>query len=274
MMHVDHLRSVPLDELGSLAALQTRYDRKYLVPTADIAEILATIADVRVLEVEGRRTFRYRSVYFDTPHLTLFLMSARGRPRRAKVRTRSYLDTNHTFLEVKVRDGRGRTVKHRYPFVGSDRRPLDREARRSVAGALGEAADCRLSPVLVTTFDRTTLLLADGSRATIDQRLRLETTEGVAIELDGSVVETKSSGPPTPLDRLLWSAHHRPIRFSKYGTGLAALDHGLPSNRWARILRTLDGERPPTHDSPRYPRPGRLSASRPTPEEPDRHAVA
>ena len=51
------------------------------------------------------------------------------------------------------------------------------------------------------------------------------------------VVETKSAGSASAMDRLLWSHGVRPTRISKYATGLAALDPDLPHNRWSRTLR-------------------------------------
>ena len=60
--------------------------------------------------------------------------------------------------------------------------------------------------------------------------------------VDGSVlvamaiVESKTAGPPSPVDRILWSMGHRPVCVSKFGTGLAALYPELPANRWRRAL--------------------------------------
>ena len=53
------------------------------------------------MTADGRRWFRYRSHYFDTPTLSSYLAAAHRRPRRHKVRSRSYLDSGQHFLEVK-----------------------------------------------------------------------------------------------------------------------------------------------------------------------------
>lgn len=58
------------------------------------------------------------------------------------------------------------------------------------------------------------------------------------------VVESKSAGPATPVDRLLWRNGIRPARISKYCVGLAALDPALPANRWNRTLRRYFGWQP------------------------------
>jgi hypothetical protein len=57
-------------EALAAAELQTRIDRKYLVAPDAFVRLVADLADShRVLEIDGRRTFRYESVYFDTPGL-------------------------------------------------------------------------------------------------------------------------------------------------------------------------------------------------------------
>ncbi len=110
------LQPIDLATLVAAGSLQTRQDRKYLIPAAALPGVLARLGpDTRMLEIDGHRTFGYRSVYFDTPALTTYRLAAQRRPNRFKVRTRTYLDTGECWLEVKTRDGRGRTVKVRTP---------------------------------------------------------------------------------------------------------------------------------------------------------------
>ncbi|HWS57738.1 MAG TPA: VTC domain-containing protein, partial [Actinotalea sp.] len=90
---------------------------------------------------------------------------------------------------------------------------------------------------LTTRYRRTTVVdRTVPMRMTVDAKLVCESSAGV-VGLDGLVVlETKSAGRPTPADRWLWAAGHRPVSISKYCVGLAALDPGLPANRWTRTL--------------------------------------
>ncbi len=241
MLETAALESVSLAELDAVAALQTRTDRKYVVSRNMAARLVRGLGgSARVLEIDGMRTFRYESVYFDTPDLRMYLEAARGRPRRVKVRTRTYLDSGLCMLEVKTRDRRGLTVKHRLPHPVAESSWLNGEALAFVGG-FGELADLGavLRPTLTTMFDRTTLLLGAGeARITVDTDLRMVAPDGAVAAMPFStVIETKSPGAPTLADRVLWAAHHRPDRVSKYGTGLAALRSDLPSNRWHRLIR-------------------------------------
>lgn len=111
---LDALGAVTLDELVAEASLLARVDRKYVVPREGLDAVLAAIdPGTRVLEIDGARDFAYESVYFDTPDLLSFRMAARPRRRRFKLRTRSYLDTGSSYLEIKTRGARGTTVKER-----------------------------------------------------------------------------------------------------------------------------------------------------------------
>ena len=266
-LSTDHLTSTSLAELNSAAGLLTRVDRKYLVPLERAQELVGDLtSEARVLDIDGRRRFSYASTYFDTPGLEAFMLAARKRRRRFKVRTRTYLDSGLCFLEVKTRGARGTTVKRRMGYHPDDASRLTGPGRSFVAvclastGVTGPAAAreiaAALRPVLATTYERTTLHLPDAeARATIDtaltwrrltpgapQALRpahltAAIDDGEPVAVAGiAVVETKNPATPSPADRALWDAGHRPTRISKYATGMALLHPELPANRWYRTL--------------------------------------
>lgn len=270
-------RPISLADLLAVASLQCRTDRKYLLPLTDLA-LLDAVArpgsaeqPLRVLTIGGRTAHGYASRYLDTPGRESYLLAAHGRGNRYKVRTRTYLDSGERFLEVKTRGQRGETVKDRLaltsPSVTESARgsgaPTDpgRFAPSTIALRTGHALDGPLTPALDVAYARTTYLLpASGSRVTVDTDLvwslptttprpgRATLTEAqhasgipARLELQGyAIVETKTTGRPCALDRLLWRSGHRPLRLSKFACGLALI-HGeeLPSNRWHRTLQRL-----------------------------------
>ena len=241
---LDRLPTVSLDELNDVAQLLTRTDRKYVVPAGELDAVVTGLyptgrAGLRVLEVDGRRSSRYESTYLDTVDLDSWTGAATRRRHRWKVRSRVYADTGERWLEVKTRGLRGTTVKERLPHDGSD---VSGHADAWVRDRLGAARVHDVDPsglvaTLHTSYRRTTLLLPGGAgRATIDRDLRWVSGHGTAEVGDVLVVETKSGTPrPGPLDRRLWELGHRPVRISKYGTGLALLTPDLPGNRWHRV---------------------------------------
>ena len=276
-LSTEYLATTTLAELNSAAGLLTRVDRKYLVPLKSAQELVDGLApDARVLAIDEQRRFSYASTYFDTPGLEAFMLAARKRRRRFKVRTRTYLDSGLCFLEVKTRGARGTTVKRRMGYHPDDASRLTGSGRAFVAACLASAGvtgpaaardvAAALRPVLATTYERTTLHLPHAeARATIDTSLTWRRlTPGVRARTAGvagapqalrpahltatiddrepvavagvAVVETKNPATPSPADRALWDAGHRSARISKYATGMALLHPELPANRWYRTL--------------------------------------
>ncbi|WP_257210425.1 polyphosphate polymerase domain-containing protein [Actinomyces ruminis] len=232
----------------------TRVDRKYLLPLAEAQAVVDALGmQARALTIDGERRLAYASTYFDTPGLDSYLLAARKRRRRFKVRTRTYLDSGECFLEVKTRGARGTTVKQRIPCTPDDADRLTADGRAFVADCLertrvyvpGQAAALAdsLVPVIGTSYERTTLHLPqDRARVTVDTDLKwidlgADAAPGREASADGLViVETKNPATPSPVDRLLWARGHRPAKISKYATGMALLNPQLPANKWHRVL--------------------------------------
>jgi hypothetical protein len=251
---LDGLAPIGLDELTAHAELQTRRDRKYVLPLHELSALLPALRrDTRILDIGGTRLFRYASVYFDTPELTSFRLTALRRRRRFKIRTRSYLDSGLCWLEVKTEGTRGGTVKTRLAYARDDHSNVapGRWFIDAVLDdlAVADPAALAFAPVLTTHYLRSTLYLpASQSRVTVDIDLAwadLGRTHLSDVRLSRAdlalpalaVVETKTRAAASEVDRLLWARGHRPTSISKYATGLAALRPDLPSAPWRRLLR-------------------------------------
>ncbi|RRD06939.1 polyphosphate polymerase domain-containing protein [Arachnia propionica] len=241
-MRLDALAPVSLTELNSTSQLLDRVDRKYPLALSAVHPLIELLpARTRVLEIDGRQSFHYSTVYFDTPARDSYLLAARGRPTRFKVRLRHYCDSGEVFLEVKT-SHRGRTIKRRLPHVGDSLHSLapgqfDFISSCLTAGGVHGIRPSWLRPSLGTSYTRTTLLSPDGAtRITLDQDLTWVGAGQVLHRPELSIIETKSASSPGAMDRLLWRAGHRQGRISKYATGLAALHPELPTNRWHSTL--------------------------------------
>lgn len=245
--NVDVFEPIGLAEVKLMADLATRRDRKYLVDPSDLDQILSEAdSGLRSLEIEDQRAFNYESVYFDTPKLTSYLDAARRRPRRFKVRTRSYLDSAITNLEVKERHSNGLKVKQRFPYRFMERDRLTPGSLDLLAGTFVDGLAGHLEPTLTVNYQRSTLVDTHSwSRVTIDTGLTAAAPDGRLLRVEGLVVvETKSAGHPTAFDHLLWRYHYRPTTMSKYCTPMAALNPSLPANTWNRNLRKHFGWEP------------------------------
>ncbi len=242
--YLERLTPIGLDDLNARASLQTRVDRKYVVPVAQLGTVLADLGgSTMALEIDGSRASRYASMYFDTTSLSSYLAAAQPRRRRFKIRTRSYLDSALCYLEVKTRGGRSLTIKDRIEHPAADPDRLTGEGLEYIDSALADSGidtvdATALRATMKTSYTRTTLFLPHPeSRATVDLDLEWTNIDGSGIRTPGlAIVETKSGSTPSAVDHILWRHGHRPANISKYGIGMAAMRPDLPQNKWRRVL--------------------------------------
>ncbi|HYN89599.1 MAG TPA: VTC domain-containing protein [Ardenticatenaceae bacterium] len=102
------IRLVQMDEV----ALLDRVDTKYVMRASELYHALPSLVEqYRVLDVEGSRLNRYQSLYFDSADLALYLRHHNGAQNRFKVRSRRYVESTRSFLEVKLNTNKVPTIK-------------------------------------------------------------------------------------------------------------------------------------------------------------------
>lgn len=238
---LDQLAPITLDEINTEARLMTRVDRKYFLPRELFSDLIdATSDDFRVLTIEEKRRFMYRTVYFDSPEFRFFRDHVQRRRHRFKVRTRTYVDTGTCHLEVKSKGYRGQTVKQRIDHPIEDPWNLTEAGTEFIDSIVAEAPGRvppseQLQPVLETIYDRITLC-HDGQRLTCDLDIRAVNGDDSHVGPQDVLVETKSEGGGGRWDQLLKAAGIRPHQVSKYCVAAALLYPELPSNPWARTI--------------------------------------
>ena len=250
---LDRLPPVSLAQVLSAAALQTRVDRKYLVPVEVAHALVGGLRSSHsVLRIEGRLATTYGSAYLDTPDRAALRAHAQGRRRRWKVRTRLYREDLLCRLEVKTDVG-GTTVKHALDVPAYLHGRLDDAGRtfvrdRFARHELRDDVD-RLVPSATVDYARATLCdLAEGTRLTIDADLvarpavdvaQLSADGGPVVRLrpDHVLVETKGGLRPSTADAVLLRHGVRPVSVSKYSLSLSLLEPHLPGTRWRPAAR-------------------------------------
>jgi hypothetical protein len=242
----DGRRAASLDDLEGLAELQSRFDRKYVVPVDELPALETRLADrVRILEVEARREFTYDTWYLDTPDLRTYRDHVQGRRRRFKLRTRTYVEQSLTMLEVKLKGVRGRTVKRRTPLPGGDPAGFgNREVaffERVLDEEYGVACPSPLAPRAMTRYVRTTLVDLDlGERVTLDHGFEVAGAgRRVVFDPDLVLLEVKTPTLRAGTAPLLGSLGLRPVVVSKYGLAVTTLYDDRAGNRWRPVLRRL-----------------------------------
>jgi hypothetical protein len=206
-------------------ALLKRTDTKYVLNTAHALAALDCLReDYLALEVAGTRLQRYRTQYFDTETLALYLRHHAGNAVRYKVRSRAYLDSGHSFIEVKRKDNRDWTTKHRAPTAELLAR-LTPDARAFVREHF-PLPDQILVPTLQNDFFRITLVSKrHPERLTMDLDIRFA-RPGSAVELpDVVIAELKQHGinRASEFVQVMRALNLHPTGISKYCVGVALL---------------------------------------------------
>lgn len=244
---LENFRTISLDELNAKASMLERRDNKYVVNRSVLQEFLTEIQDAfDVLDISGLRQFAYDTSYYDGLDLPYYRHHHQGRRRRCKVRIRTYRDAKLTFLEVKLKDKRGQTVKRRIKTPALPGDTLNDEQRCFVGYCFqelyGNPLDVGFQRVLDMTYQRSTLVAREGGeRMTMDCQMRFYATDGEkSLGDDLFIIETKSSNGNGIADKYLRRLHQHPAnRCSKYCTGLAMLNTSLPHNKFKSTLARM-----------------------------------
>ncbi|ENO91037.1 VTC domain-containing protein [Thauera sp. 28] len=239
---------ISLEVLNAKAAMLERLDNKYVVRENVLRAALAELAQhFDVLEIGGKRAFTYETCYFDDDGLHSYYDHHQGRRRRCKVRVRKYTDAQLCFVEVKLKDKRGITVKKRLDYTVDKYGTLDEQAcahiDRSYRNLYGEPFRHRLQPVIEMRYQRVTLVAREGGeRMTIDGKLLFSKGErSLSTRPDVFIVETKSANGNGIADKILRALHQHPTsRCSKYCVGMAALEAVARHNKFLPALRKLE----------------------------------
>ena len=222
--------------------LMNRIDTKFTLAENKLYELLDRIKDdYFILEINKVRNSKYHTVYFDTPDDKMYVAHHNGRYNRYKVRHRSYLESNISFLEIKFKNNKKRTIKTRIPCdvfqnnFDKDQIEFLEEKLPFEIGSLKTKLDNR--------FSRITLINKNfKERCTIDTKILFE-SKGMATSLQNiSIVEVKNengSRKDSKIFDALRDLHMRPTSISKYCIGRVLSDSYLKSNTFKRTILKL-----------------------------------
>lgn len=239
------MEPITLSEMKDIK-LMNRIDTKYLVSAKFLPELLKNLeSDFRIQEVEGKKISKYRTMYFDTSDMSMYLMHHNYKRNRQKIRTRSYLDSGITFLEIKNKNNKGRTKKDRIKISNEDFSDFSSnpEAVAFVEKNTQYKID-ELYPTVMSSFDRITLVNYERTeRITIDANLNFSNCR-TGVNTDSKelvIVELKQDGKATSLlkEKL---AEYRifPGGMSKYCLGCVLTDKDTKQNRFKQKIRYIN----------------------------------
>jgi hypothetical protein len=222
---------ISLDDMDAVALLD-RIDTKYVLSTRQLMRALAEIQqEYWMLSINRVRLNPYHTLYFDTPQFDLFAAHASGRAERYKVRSREYCGTHQSFLEVKHKNRKDRTIKERIP-TGETVMAFTPELTHWLQ-QVSPIDGSQLEPKLWNSFTRMTLVSQRScERVTLDVDIALISADRM-ISLGGiAVAEVKMDDAhcTSPFIEQMRAQRVRPRGFSKYAVGVAMLYRQVKKN--------------------------------------------
>lgn len=237
---VRELPPITLEEMSAIR-LMNRTDTKFLTNIPTLLKLLEmTRGSYFSQETCGKRISPYSTTYWDsTDSHTMFRTHLCGHAPRTKVRVRTYMDTGHTFLEVKKKNNHGKTSKKRVA-VPSLEAVMEEAAGENFLNQQTGYTFKDIIPTLGNRFNRITLVnTAQTERLTIDYGLKFynyETDRHVSMD-NIVIIELKRDGRVTsPILPMLSTLRIKPAGFSKYCIGSSVTNEGLKQNRFKKKL--------------------------------------
>lgn len=233
--------SIKLKEMDQVR-LMNRTDHKYWFHFDHLQELLQSInGNYYILKIDGETEFPYTTTYYDTTKNRMFTDHHNGKLNRYKVRRRSYVYSKISFLEVKFKSNKGRTIKKRIPAEFGNISFTEHENEFLSNHIPFNCND--LQPSLMNEFSRLTLVNKNfKERCTIDLNLQFKIADRkVALE-NLVIVEIKSNGN-TGISLLAMSLRNQRIKvssFSKYCVGRTVTDPDLKRNNFKRKIRSIE----------------------------------
>ena len=220
-------------------AFNERIDIKYFFSLKLLPWLISEIeSEYKILQVEGFVVQPYKTVYYDTPSLKLYLDHHNGKLNRYKLRKRLYIANNISFAEIKFKSNKGITFKKR---VSTDKN-LDilTEEDRIFFGKSTNLTASELFPQATNYFNRITLVSkSEKERITMDFNLRLERL-GLESNL-GNLVIAEVKKPRnesiTLIETKLNELGIKSSSFSKYCTAIAMIEENTKNNNFKIKVR-------------------------------------
>jgi len=238
----------------SSSSLMDRVDSKFLLPVDQLLNVLNRCTNYySALEIQDKSIFHYKNIYFDNNELTFYNQHHNRKLNRHKVRHRNYTDSNISYLEIKFKTNKGRTIKTRQPTDNNPFTALD--SGYTFLKQQGITTPEHLIPSQLCAYNRISLANNDLSeRITLDLNLSFtnQVTEKLnahqnsqAVRLSDYVVaELKQNklNRQSPFFQLMREIGIRSQGFSKYCMGVSLSNRQVKSNRFkANIIKLQRG---------------------------------
>lgn len=229
---LQYLEPITLEQMSSIR-LMNRTDTKFVTNKENLARLLELAQGKYYAQFNNdSRIANYMTTYWDTENHRFFLEHHNGRAPRQKVRVRTYMDSDLTFLEVKTKNNHGRTKKKRMEVPSQD---IDVQGTNGefVEGLVHQGLN-EMHPTVRNQFHRITLVNYEKTeRLTIDYDVQFHNMETGTDANVGPlvIIELKRDGNVySPVLDILRVLRIKPSGFSKYCIGSVMTNKKLKQN--------------------------------------------
>lgn len=233
-------RSVSLGDLDKVSFMN-RVDAKFLFPVSSLPALLEAMKEnYSILEIDNDRCFGYETTYYDDDAFSMYYSHHNGSLNRYKIRYRTYLNMKKSYLEVKFKTNKRRTIKKRKSYT---REELASGSFKKFIGETTVFNPDTLHEVLTNRFNRLTFVNNNYTeRLTIDFGLSFSCSCG-CNEMDFLAIaevkyDRKLSG--TGFNEYIKRFGLRKSGFSKYAVGCTFLFSELKCNRFKKTHLKLN----------------------------------
>jgi hypothetical protein len=219
-----------------------REDKKFVLATHQINNVLVDcLKEYQILKIENDLFFDYKTSYYDTKDLELYQNHHNGKGNRNKIRKRLYVNSGLTFIEIKNKTNKGKTIKHR---IESN---TIYEAEEFISSHSGLSVS-NLTKTLSLEYSRITLLHKTKlEKITLDYNL-IFSNEKTTVKYTNIIMAEVKTEKPTAIDFCLIMKKYtiREGSLSKYCLGLVSLNNGIKHNNFKysynKILKINNNE--------------------------------
>ena len=242
---IQQFAPISLKEMDSVQLLD-RTDTKFTFRIQDLPAILALVKnDYYLLEINGKRSTHYETLYFDTPDLSFYQTHHNEKMNRYKARFRRYVESNLSFFEVKFKSNKERTVKDRHIVEKID--PHLQTSERDLFEKVTKLSSENLTPTLWVNYERMTFVSkAHDERLTIDTHLEfIKPSAGESVDKADLhqlvIAEVKQSrvSYKAPFMKIMRQRHMRTLSISKYCVGINLLFSNIKYNNFKPKMLTI-----------------------------------
>jgi hypothetical protein len=231
---------ISLNEMDDVK-LMSRTDTKFAFKSSKLSDLLEKMQPFyRVLLIDGQFIHEYRSLYYDTDDRKFYLDHHNGRVNRNKIRFREYVGSKLTFLEIKLKNNKGKTIKKRMK-VDSITKKLTSKQQTYITRIIGQELD--VYPKQWINFSRVTFVhKTQKERLTMDINLTFENEKKNGDLKQIAIAEVKQERMSRSSDfmRIAKELHILPIRISKYCMSALDLNPELKRNRFKEKVLFLN----------------------------------